>query len=273
MIRSLMAIRSRARASSRSPVRREGHVPSGPDEQPRAQLILEASDVAADRLLGDEQPGGRPREAQLLGDGDEVAQGTDIDVDVPDRSDRTHAVQMLVRSDRVLDATSVAVERRRWQQAIQTPPHRRHHHDRPRSPRDPADRTRPRPGRARLHPAGRRPPDPSARVETAVWLADWPRRSGGSQTSSNPRSGRGTSASRASGGLGLLPRGRPPRDQAGVAPSRVSSASISASRRVCRPHSRPAGYQCGRSWRRIAGWSVPSSWRAWSRASARRGGS
>ena len=130
-------------------VRRQGHPAGVPGEQPGAQLVLEAPDVAADRLLGDEQPGGRPREAQLLGDGDEVAQGSDVDVDVPDRSDRTHAIRMLVRPDRVLDVATVPVECGRWQQPTICTHIGDTNHDRPRSPGNPVDRTRPCPGRAR----------------------------------------------------------------------------------------------------------------------------
>jgi hypothetical protein len=47
-------------------------------EQPHAQLRLQRADLLAQRRLGDVQALGGAREVQLLGDGDEIAQVTQL---------------------------------------------------------------------------------------------------------------------------------------------------------------------------------------------------
>jgi hypothetical protein len=44
-----------------------------PDEQWSSDLVLESTDLPADRWLGDAEPNGRATHISLLGDGDEVA--------------------------------------------------------------------------------------------------------------------------------------------------------------------------------------------------------
>ena len=51
-----------------------------PREQLDVELLLEAGDRRAQRLLGHVQPARRAREVQLLGDGDEVAQVPQLDI-------------------------------------------------------------------------------------------------------------------------------------------------------------------------------------------------
>ena len=53
---------------------RELHAAGRALQQRHAELLLEPGDRGAERLLGDVHAGGRAREVQLLGDGDEVAQ-------------------------------------------------------------------------------------------------------------------------------------------------------------------------------------------------------
>jgi hypothetical protein len=45
-----------------------------PDEERRADVLLELADLRAQRRLREEQPSRGPTEVQLLGDGHEVAQ-------------------------------------------------------------------------------------------------------------------------------------------------------------------------------------------------------
>src|SRR5262249_32833076 len=46
-------------------------------EQADTHLLFELADLPAERRLGDAQPRRRPPEVQLLGDGDEVAEGAE----------------------------------------------------------------------------------------------------------------------------------------------------------------------------------------------------
>lgn len=62
------------------PVRGEGDLPGGADEELPAQLALQPADVAAQRLLRHVEPGGGTGEVQLLGHGDEGAEDTGIGV-------------------------------------------------------------------------------------------------------------------------------------------------------------------------------------------------
>lgn len=60
------------------PVRRQRHLPGGPDEQLGAQLPLQPPYVPAERLLGDVEPGGGAGEVEFLGDREEGAQEAGI---------------------------------------------------------------------------------------------------------------------------------------------------------------------------------------------------
>jgi hypothetical protein len=54
--------------------------PRRPGQQRDAELLLQARDRGAERLLGDVQPTRRAREVQLLGDRDEVPQVPQLDI-------------------------------------------------------------------------------------------------------------------------------------------------------------------------------------------------
>ncbi len=64
------------------PLRGEADPARGPHEERGVQALLEPSDVAADGLLGHEQPLRGAGEVQLLGHGHEVAQRADVDLRV-----------------------------------------------------------------------------------------------------------------------------------------------------------------------------------------------
>jgi hypothetical protein len=59
-------------------VRGERDLAGGAGEQPPAELPLEPGDVAAEGLLGQVEPGGGAGEVQLLGNGDEMTQQTQV---------------------------------------------------------------------------------------------------------------------------------------------------------------------------------------------------
>src|SRR5262249_46908659 len=56
------------------------HPTRGPVEQPYADPFLEPPDVTGEGLLSHEQPTGGSREVQLLGDRDEVAEETHVEL-------------------------------------------------------------------------------------------------------------------------------------------------------------------------------------------------
>src|SRR5262249_10327707 len=65
-------------------------------EQADAELVLERADLLAERRLRHVQAGGRAREVQLLGDGDEVAEVAELHRDVLD-IDRRYLIRIMTR--------------------------------------------------------------------------------------------------------------------------------------------------------------------------------
>src|SRR4029078_7962025 len=88
----------------------EGHPPRRPVEERCSELRLELPDVAADRLLGDEQPLGGAGEAQLVGDRHEVPQRADVEVGHLERTWGIHNEVMLIAVDQVLDSGPLSRE-------------------------------------------------------------------------------------------------------------------------------------------------------------------
>ena len=83
--------------------------PAGrPQEEPHAQSGLQPLDLAAQRLLGDVQPGRSAREVELLGRRHEVAQRTDVELVADGTTRGIHAIRMIIGGRQVLDARTPA---------------------------------------------------------------------------------------------------------------------------------------------------------------------
>lgn len=68
-----------SRLRQQRPARRaQLHPPGGAKEEDAADFLLEPADLAGERLLGEPDPTGSPREAQLLGDRDEIPEPPQI---------------------------------------------------------------------------------------------------------------------------------------------------------------------------------------------------
>ena len=153
----------RAYGSSRSPSAGQRHLPGGPYEELGAQLPLQPPDVAAQRLLGDVEPGGGAGEVQLLGDGDEGAQEAGVEVVIgADIAATLTTRSASMGADQVLDAVTAPGDGRRMPHPLD--PHR--------APTPRAAPVRPAPDAAviaRLQPRTRhaprpRPPGPYRRL-------------------------------------------------------------------------------------------------------------
>jgi predicted MFS family arabinose efflux permease len=92
----------------------EGHSTRAPDEQRGADLILQPTDVSAQRLLRHIEPVRRAGEVQLLGDGDERAEQSEVEL--------FHAFPMLVGPQLVLDTDWPPTDRCRMTSRWRIPP-------------------------------------------------------------------------------------------------------------------------------------------------------
>ena len=83
--------------------RRQRDAPRRPDEELRPELALESTDVAAQGLLGDEEPRRSAREVELLRRRDEVAQRPQVELTSDRRRFVIHAIGRLIPRVKVLD--------------------------------------------------------------------------------------------------------------------------------------------------------------------------
>ena len=83
--------------------RGQRHAAGRPHEQRGPEPALQLADVATYGLLGNEQASRRTREVEFLGDRDEIADRSEIEVGFREASVYIHAPLMLVERDQVLD--------------------------------------------------------------------------------------------------------------------------------------------------------------------------
>ena len=91
-------------------IRRQGDPAGRPDEQRRPESRLESLDLAAERLLGHEQPCRGAREVELLSRRHEVAEGADLELVADRAAGGIHASLMVIPGRQVLDPRRFASE-------------------------------------------------------------------------------------------------------------------------------------------------------------------